>query len=615
MRHSLIRKCVCAICAVAAVMLFLVEDRMDDWVYRLLRPQLHSNVSVVASAVGTKISYILHQNTQYLLRFWLDTDLMDMAVEYADQDSAQQAVLYEEICQRLSPEILGKAEPGAIRSTRNVFLVTQEDCYLGPEEQRDGAEQMMQSEWYAVLPETLEQIKERFPEDLPRCYSPVFTKEDGTEVIYYAMRWKSDEAHRVLIFMEEPFSDFRELFGDLKEAKSGDLALVGYGGLLIFTNKEQSVFEKMSAEELGSLFPEEQYAAKLDERREDTLLGVRISYQIEDLRLAVCLKKEDFLRPYQPFLQLTGELLLVFTAVLLVLIVLILRKTLSRIRQLSDQMQQVRSGDSALPERIAGNDEVGMLADSFYQMMDQLKKNMNTIREQKEREKQIEYSLLVSQINPHFIYNTLNTITYLAGMNRTKDIMVINKALIGMLRDRLQISGLQTFDTLAAEVQHLEAYMTIQQYLCSGEITYEFHCDPDCEGLLYPKNVLQPLVENSILHGILLKRDKQERLMPGRLSVTVSRQQDEMVTKITDSGVGMTQDQIRIFFEEDPQEQQAMVRERGQRGHIGIYNIRMRMNYLYGEKFRMRAFSPEEGGLEIVFRFPIRCRSVISDMR
>lgn len=123
MRHSLIRKCVCAICAVAAVMLFLVEDRMDDWVYRLLRPQLHSNVSVVASAVGTKISYILHQNTQYLLRFWMDTDLMDMAVEYADQDSAQQAVLYEEICQRLSPEILGKAEPGAISSTRNVFFL------------------------------------------------------------------------------------------------------------------------------------------------------------------------------------------------------------------------------------------------------------------------------------------------------------------------------------------------------------------------------------------------------------------------------------------------------------------------------------------------------------
>ena len=82
--------------------------------------------------------------------------------------------------------------------------------------------------------------------------------------------------------------------------------------------------------------------------------------------------------------------------------------------------------------------------------------------------------------------------------------MIINKALIGMLKDRLKMTKLQIYDTLEREKQQLDAYMTIQKYLCSNEISMEFLIEPQYAKVKYPKNVLQPFVENAILHGIVL---------------------------------------------------------------------------------------------------------------
>lgn len=605
MRPTVIKKCVCAICTVAILMLILVECRMNDWIYKLLRPELQNSVSVVASAVGTRLSYILHQNTQYLLRFWTDTDLMQMVLEYQNEVEEGQNKLYETICERLQPEILGKTELGAIHSSRYVFLIV-DGQYLGSEELKAGAEAMMKSQWFQQLPETLHDIEDDFKESIPRCYSPVFSQNSNEqEMIYYVMP-RIYESQMIYVVMVEAFSDFKDLFGDLKEAESGELALIGYDEKILFTNKTPSVFEKMSQEEICKLFPEGQYEVKLEERKADTLLGIRISYKIENLRLVVSLKKSDFLKPYIPFRRMTGKLLIGFTVILLMLIILILKKILFRLEKLSKQMQQIKQENYNLEEQVSGSDEVGMLADSFYQMMDQIQVNLNTIREQEAKEHRIEYSLLVSQINPHFIYNTLNTITYLAELNRTKDIMVINKALIGMLRDRLQISGLQIFDNIKEEAKQLESYITIQRYLCSGEIDYEFCSMPECENVLYPKNVLQPLVENSILHGLLLHRNEDGKLVPGKIRILIRKQDKQVITEVLDNGVGMNRKQIEEFFECNLEERFSDIYEKGKRAHIGISNIRMRMKYLYEDAFQMQVFLPDEGGLKIVFTIPYK---------
>ena len=121
----------------------------------------------------------------------------------------------------------------------------------------------------------------------------------------------------------------------------------------------------------------------------------------------------------------------------------------------------------------------------------------------------------------------------------------------------------------------------------------------------YPKNVLQPFVENSILHGIVLHRDENGRLIPGKIWIDFSISDQTMITTIRDNGIGMSQESIQKYFYDLPSDKEDE-RKIDPREHIGIYNIRMRMKYLYGDQFEIYAKPREEGGLEIILKFPVQ---------
>ena len=116
------------------------------------------------------------------------------------------------------------------------------------------------------------------------------------------------------------------------------------------------------------------------------------------------------------------------------------------------------------------------------------------------------------------------------------DIIVLNKALIRMLQDRLRITRLQIFDTLEEEEKQINAYMTIQSYLCRNPIDYQFDIPEECMQLRYPKNVLQPFVENAIIHGILLNKDEHGKLIPGIIRIRIRQENGEILTEVEDNG-------------------------------------------------------------------------------
>lgn len=611
---TLIKKCVYGICGAAIVLLLAAGSMMSDFAYYLLKPRLEHTYSVLVSSVATQISYILHQNTQYLLKFALDEELMELTQAYLEgagdvagtgtELSDQVLELEEKIEALLVPENRGSQETGAILSTRQAFLVGDWEYYLGSQELAPYAEEIMASGWYQGLPDTMEELPETYGEDFLRCYAPVFSGENTGEPFLAYGAGVQVGSHDLLIMMVEPFSEFQALFEDLEEAGVEDYALMGYKDEILFSSHPESVFSGMTSEERGDLFQEGQYELKLTESGKNSILGVRLSYRIEELKLAVCLSRADLLRPYQAFFRMSNGLLVIFTFLLVAAVILILWRVLRRIRGLAGQMQEVRQGNYQVNRSIRGRDEVSMLADTFYQMMDEIQSNMETMRQREERERQMEYSLLVSQIDPHFIYNTMNTITYLAQLNRTEDIMVINRALTGLLRDRLRISRLQIFDTVEKEREQIEDYVTIQKYLCSNGIHLDFEISGECGEVRYPKNVLQPFVENSILHGIVLHRDEQGKLIPGRILISIVLDGEWVVTRVRDNGTGMEEDQLHAYFERDPREAGWMAGEEDTHEHIGIFNIRMRMALLYGEKFQIQGENLPEGGLEICFRFP-----------
>ncbi len=600
--NTLVKKCVYGISGVTLIMLLFAGNIMTDCVYYLLKPRMQQDFKVLTSAVATKISYLLHQNTQYLLKFWQNEELCSQIINYVEGDSDE--TLKKEIEEQLVGERRGKEEPGAILSSRDIiFIVDWKETICKPEMEPYG-EIIMESEWLANLKESLKEAPTYEHDHIQRRYSPVFAQEEETkEFLSFAML-KEMEGHEMILLMVEPFEEYRSLLENFLRADVTDFCLIGWEEEILFQNIEDSIFYGRKPEELAELFYEEQYETKLIEEGDITVIGVRLSYQMEQLKLVTALSKDEFLKPYKPFAHMISLMFMIFTVILLILVIIILNRSLRRLKELVVQMKAVRGEAYHVPRSIQGKDEIGMLADTFYQMMDQIEENVEKIKEQEKKEKRIEYSLLVSQIDPHFIYNTLNTITYLAELNQTDDIMIINKALIGMLRDRLKMTKLQIYDTVEKEKQQLVSYMTIQKYLCNNEITLEFPILDECAKIKYPKNILQPLVENSILHGILVHRDAQNRLIPGKIEISIKLFREYIVTEIRDNGIGMTDEEIQKYFYEESTEEDTML-EKDTKEHIGIYNIRMRMKYLYGKNFYIRARRRESGGLWIRMEFPM----------
>ncbi|MDO4273038.1 MAG: histidine kinase [Eubacteriales bacterium] len=604
--NTLIKKIVYVICIVTILLLLLTSNLVSVWTYRLLKPELQHNLSVLTGAVATKTSYILHQNTQYLLKLMNNETLLSDAVQYLDSAGSEaQNVGREQIISGLTEEKMGEGQPGAICSTRNAILIVDWKYAFSKDSLVGCSELIFKSPWYSKLSDDMQQTG-GYEENgrRKRIYSPVFSSDsvlDTEEFISMAML-NCTQGHDFLFILIEPFDDFRQLFQDFLDADISDFCLIGNEEKILFQNQEESYFGQMESGMLNTLFVDDQYAVNLLETNGHTVIGTRISYQAEQLKLFISLPNKKLLQPYRTFSRLIMIILFVFSIFLIGAVIAILNHSLNNLRKLSVQMQNVRGGMMCVSKNISGRDEIGMLADTFYEMMDQIEANIKKIKEQEQKEKRVEYSLLLSQIDPHFIYNTLNTITYLAELNRPKDITIINESLTSMLRDRLKMTKLQIYDSLDNEKKQLLSYITIQQYLCNSELSLEFHISSECENILYPKNVLQPLVENSILHGILLHRDENNVLFPGHIEICIYSDRDKIITKIRDNGIGMDQEQIKEYFGDIPagtQEQHSDTQQ-----HIGIYNIRMRLDYLYGEMFCIWAVPCPDCGLEIILEFP-----------
>lgn len=611
---SLIKKCIYGFCIVIFLMIPVINIVTQETMFQLLKPELQKNYSVLTGAVSTKISYILHQNSQYILNFWNDDELMEQAVAYASwqkqgkEDTSEAIACKEEIMEKMVIEKIGDTQPGAIVSSRNIFFVVDNACVLGNEKLQNYIEQIMQSGWYSKLADVFERLSYTDEKDgLERCYSPVFSETSNTEeFISFAVPYKTGE-HTIYLIMIEPFSDIKEIFHDFEQVNLNDFCLLGYQNEILFKNRADSFIDHISESERDILADELQYAVKITEEEQHTILVSRASYQMDQIKVAVGITAEEYLTPFRAVIQKVSITILIFVVLIAVFIILILKRQLNPLKELSGQMKQVQKGDYKIENKICINDEIGSVASAFYCMMDEIQKNITSIREHEKREKRIEYSLLLSQIDPHFIYNTLNTSTYLAKLNRTKDITILNKALINMLRDRLRMSQLQIYGTVEEEKAQIDSYMAIQGYLCHSPICYEFYIESGTEKLCYPKNMLQPLVENSILHGILLNKKEDGTLIPGKIRISISSDAHRIITEIDDNGLGMTREQILHYFEEEPETQMGSLdADCGKREHIGIYNIRTRLKYLYGDLFCLCVLQSDLGGVKIRLVFPLK---------
>lgn len=270
-----------------------------------------------------------------------------------------------------------------------------------------------------------------------------------------------------------------------------------------------------------------------------------------------------------------------------------------RIKLLREQMHLVAVGRHNEVVPIEGKDEAGQLYQELERMMHDIQKLTSKVVEeqvQKEKlhtkQKEVEFKMLASQINPHFLYNTLETIRMKAKINNEPEIEELVKKLAKIMRRNIQVGD--QLVTLKSEIELIENYLVIQNYRFGDRIKSEVIVDDNVDiNISVIPLIMQPFVENAFAHGLESKDDG------GTLKIHVKQTDGEIFIEIKDNGVGMNYYRLGKI--------RKAIREGGtsEKGHIGISNVNQRIVILYGEPYGVTIQSEEGRGTTITVHFPV----------
>ena len=271
------------------------------------------------------------------------------------------------------------------------------------------------------------------------------------------------------------------------------------------------------------------------------------------------------------------------------LITLVLGLSFSRIftrkiEELTRNMDKVNHGSREVTVSSDSEDEVGILINSFRRMMDEINRLIDEVYVNKIALKEYELKALQAQINPHFLYNTLSMMNWMAIRSGQMDISKVTLALSTFYRTAL--SKGEDMVTIETCIRNMEAYLEIQLTMHDNNFTVEWETDPEIKNEKMPKLLLQPVVENAIEHGIDEKEEGDKKI-----SLSFKGVGDDVVITVRDNGMGMEQEKAETLV---------TYQAKG----YGLKNVNDRIRLLYGEEYGIRIFSAPGEGTNVVMRFP-----------
>ena len=258
------------------------------------------------------------------------------------------------------------------------------------------------------------------------------------------------------------------------------------------------------------------------------------------------------------------------------------------IEKLSSRVQEIGGGDLSVREPVGSQVyEVSALSQGVEQMVERMGTLMKESTDKQESLRQAELALLQAQINPHFLYNTLDTIIWLIEAGKTEEAEEMVTDLSSFFRHSL--SNGEDVVTLDDEEKQIRSYLQIQQFRYKDIMDYSIDIDPAIKGTRLPKLTIQPLVENALYHGVKLKRAK------GLITVNGRSDGDDIIITVSDTGAGMTKDRL--------EELRAGLTNRERVG-FGLSTVDERLKLFFGEKYGLSIESTEGEGTDVTVRIP-----------
>ncbi len=258
-------------------------------------------------------------------------------------------------------------------------------------------------------------------------------------------------------------------------------------------------------------------------------------------------------------------------------------------RELLESMKTLGKENRYPRVKVVSQDEIGMIGTEYNKMAENIETLIEKVYKMELAQKQAELEFLQMQINPHFLYNALDTISWKALGEGNLEVSEMSIALAELLRATIKK---ESFIPLKEEMTTVRDYLYIQEQRFGDKISVAYQVEDNVEKYQVPNFILQPLIENAIIHGLEPKLEK------GRLLIQIQKEEDRLYFLVADDGVGMSVEEIETLY--------AQCEENDTSKSIGIKNVYRRLILCYGEESKLYIKSKKNKGTEIRFSIPLK---------
>ncbi len=391
---------------------------------------------------------------------------------------------------------------------------------------------------------------------------------------------KNSEGDTIQVALDIQFSQIANYMDDVGIGQHGYCYIADKKGDIIYHPQQQLIYSGLKEEEYN-------YLKDGSHVEKDAIYSVRSLDNCEWKIIGVCYIDEMITNKVNHIMK-TLSVIFLIVVLLTVLIIRFFSKLFSNpARELANAMQEFEKDTNNFEfKSIEGTAEITSLTESFEHMVVQIKELVEKVRQEEITLRKTELKALQAQINPHFLYNTLDAIAWLCEEERHKDAVEMVNSLAKLFRISI-IRGHELI-TIEKEMQHAKSYLKIQNFRYKNQFTYSFDVDEECLNYLCNKITLQPIIENAIYHGIDRMVDE------GKINIGIHQKGDKIIFTVEDNGVGMTEEQCEEILHKDA----------GDRVGIGIKNVNDRIKIYFGEEYGLTIQSELDEGTRVTISMP-----------
>ena len=391
-----------------------------------------------------------------------------------------------------------------------------------------------------------------------------------------------------LFFVDLNYSAISDLCNNNSIEEKGYIFVLDAEGNIVYHPKQQLMYGGLKTENIDAIMECREDSLIIDEGGDSKLYTMSKSKRTGWTVVGAVYTSELLKNNEQ------AQMWYLLVASILLLAVIGISSIISReitkpIRSLRDSMRKVQNGQFDTHVEVITENEIGSLGRSFNLMTSEIQALMEqNVYEQKQKRKS-ELKALQAQINPHFLYNTLDSIIWMSEAGENDEVVEMTSALARLLRQ--SISNDKEEVELEKEIEYVKNYLTIQKMRYKDKLEFFIYVDPRVAHVPIIKLVLQPLVENAIYHGIKYKETK------GNLKIYARPVDGRVEIVVADDGIGMDEDVMEHIFDEHRKEQK--------RNGVGVPNVQKRLKLQYGSEYGIRYESVKGAGTKAVITIPV----------